>query len=265
MKINYLFPKNLVLVFLLLTIGLSTFAKAPKREFYELKIYTIKNADQAAIVETYLKDAYIPAMHRMGIQNIGVFKPVAADTVSFGKLIYVYTPIKSMEMLLKIPKKLDADLAYQMAGKAYIDANYKTPPYARYESIVLQAFADAPNMILPKLSGPKKDRIYELRSYEGHTEKIYVNKVKMFNAGGEVKLFKNLNFNAVFYGEVIVGSHMPNLMYMTTFENKADRDEHWKAFGSSPEWTKLKTDPEYQNNVSKNTQFFLFPTDYSDF
>jgi hypothetical protein len=36
--------------------------------------------------------------------------------------------------------------------------------------------------------------------------------------GGEVPLFVRLGFNAVFYGEVIVGSHMPNLMYMTTFE-----------------------------------------------
>ena len=33
---------------------------------------------------------------------------------------------------------------------------------------------------------------------------------------------------------------MPNLMYMTSFENKAARDEHWKTFGSDPEWKKLK-------------------------
>ena len=265
MKINHLFLKSLLLAIFIVAVSKHALAKAPKREFYEIKIYTIKTVEQAERVDNYLKDAYIPAMHRMGIQNIGVFKPVAADTASFGKLIYVITPIKSMESLLTISKKLDADAAYQSAGKDYIDANYKNPPYARFESIVLQAFPDAPIMNLPKLTGPKKDRIYELRSYEGHTEKIYRNKVKMFNAGGEVELFKGLNFNAVFYGEVIAGSHMPNLMYMTTFENKADRDAHWKAFSASPIWDKLKTNPEYQNNVSKNTQFFLFPTDYSDF
>jgi hypothetical protein len=53
-------------------------------------------------------------------------------------------------------------------------------------------------------------------------------------------------------------------MYMTTFKNQTDRDEHWKAFGDSPEWSKLKVDPQYANTVSKNTQYFLYPTEYSD-
>jgi NIPSNAP len=254
------------LIFSLILIGSFqlAFSKPPKREFYEIKIYTLKSKEQEKTVEQYLQNAYLPAMHRMGNRGIGVFKPVAADTASFGKLIYVYTPLKSIDQVLTISEKLLHDIAYQSAGEAYLNANYKNPPYARYESILLQAFSDAPIMQFPQLKGPKKDRIYELRSYEGHTEKIYRNKVKMFNAGGEVVLFKNLNFNAVFYGEVVAGSHMPNLMYMTTFENKADRDAHWKSFVESPVWVKLKSEPEYQNNVSKNTQFFLFPTDYSD-
>lgn len=251
-------------VILLCTMCLNVFAIPPKREFYEIKIYAVKNAEQAMRVDSYLKDAYIPAMHRMGINTIGVFKPVAADTAAFGKLIYVLTPIKSLDQLLVIPKKLNEDALYLAAGKDYIDAEYKNPPYTRFETIILQAFEDAPIVNVPKLSGEKSQRIYELRSYEGHTEKIYRNKVQMFNAGGEVVLFKRLNFNAVFYGEVISGSHQPNLMYMTTFENKADRDEHWKVFGSAPEWVKLKAEPQYQNNVSKNEQKFLFPTDYSD-
>jgi NIPSNAP len=249
---------------LFFVICLSAFGKTLKREFYEIRVYTVKTVEQATRIDNYLKDAYIPAMHRMGINTIGVFKPVAADTAAYGKLVYVLTPIKNLDQLLVIPKKLGEDATYQATGKDYIDAEYKNPPYTRFETIILQAFEDAPVLSIPKLSGEKSQRIYELRSYEGHTEKIYHNKVKMFNAGGEVVLFKKLNFNAVFYGEVISGSHQPNLMYMTTFENKADRDEHWKAFGASPEWTKLKADPMYQNNVSKNVQTFLFPTDYSD-
>jgi hypothetical protein len=252
-----------ILLFLLL--GLTAFTNpSPKRTFYQIKIYSINSKEQEARLEHYLKDAYIPGLHRLGIKTIGVFKPVAADTVSFGKLIYVLTPVKDMNQLLDIPKKLNADAAYLAAGKDYIDAEYKNPPYTRFETIVLEAFSDAPQLVLPKLTGPKSERIYELRSYESYTEKIYQNKVKMFNAGGEVKLFSRLGFNAVFYGDVISGSHMPNLMYMTTFENKASRDAHWKAFGDSEEWKKLIADPQYKNNVSKNTSFFLYPAEFSD-
>ncbi|WAC10882.1 NIPSNAP family protein [Dyadobacter pollutisoli] len=254
---------NAIVALLLFTITLSSFAAPPKREFYEIKIYHLKNSDQETRVENYLKDAYIPAMHRAGIKNVGVFKPVASDTMA-GKLIYVFTPLKSLEQLLDIPKTLAKDAAYASAGKDYIDAEYKNAPYARYETIVLQAFTGMPMHKKPALTGPKSERVYELRSYEGHTEKIYRNKVKMFNDGGEVPLFERLGFNAVFYAEVIAGSHQPNLMYMTTFDNKASRDEHWKAFSADAEWNKLKVNPEYQNNVSKNTSFYLTPTDYSD-
>jgi hypothetical protein len=84
----------------------------------------------------------------------------------------------------------------------------------------------------------------------------------MFNQG-EVELFDRLGFNAVFYGQVIAGSRMPNLMYMTTFENRTVRDEHWKTFGSDPEWKKMSSDPKYQNNVSKIDIIYLRPTAYS--
>lgn len=249
---------------LFLMVGLTAFAQAPQREFYQIKIYTVNNKEQENRVEQYLKDAYIPAMHRMGVKTIGVFKPVATDTAAYGKLVYVLTPMKTLDQILVIPKKLSADAAYLSAGKDYIEADYKNPPYARIETILLQAFPDAPMLNLPKLTGAKSERIYELRSYEGQTEKIHQNKVKMFNAGGEIKIFTKLGFNAVFYGQVVSGSHMPNLMYMTTFENKASRDEHWKAFGSSPEWSKLKVEPEYQNNMLKNTSYFMYPAEYSD-
>ena len=122
-----------------------------------------------------------------------------------------------------------------------------------------------PQLKATLLSGPRKDRIYELRSYESTSEMIYRNKVDMFNAGGEVVLFDELGFNSVFYGEVIAGSKMPNLMYMTTHENKEERTKNWKAFSNSPVWVKMKSMDKYQNNVSHIDIDFLYPTDYSEY
>ncbi|MEI9809692.1 MAG: hypothetical protein WDO16_18540 [Bacteroidota bacterium] len=51
--------------------------------------------------------------------------------------------------------------------------------------------------------------MYELRSYESATEKIFKNKVQMFNEGDEIGLFKKLGFNAVFYSEVIAAAKCP--------------------------------------------------------
>jgi hypothetical protein len=80
-----------------------------------------------------------------------------------------------------------------------------------------------------------------------------------------VDLFEKLEFNAVFYGEVIAGSHMPNLMYMTSFADMGSREAHWAAFRDHPDWLKLKALPQYQNNVSHIDRIMLRHTDYSDF
>ncbi|MDB5263097.1 MAG: family containing protein [Adhaeribacter sp.] len=236
---------------------------APAREFYELKVYSLKTKEQEDRVEAYLKNAYLPAMHRAGVSKVGVFKPIGNDTARTRK-IYVMVPMKSLDQLTKLPQALQKDKQYAQAGADYINAAYNNPPYTRMESIIIQAFEMMPQMAMPTLKGSKSERVYELRSYEGHTEKIYQNKVQMFNQGGEVNIFKNLGFNAVFYGEVIAGSTMPNLMYMTTFEDRPTRDAKWKSFSNDPAWKVLSAKPEYKNNVSKNVTLFLRPVEFSD-
>lgn len=242
----------------------STTAIAQKREYYEIKVYNITSKTQEERVDRFLKTAYVPALHRAGISKVGVFKPVETDTVNYGKKIFVLIPFTSLEQFGKLPETLQKDKQFESSGAEYLNAPFNDLPYARLESILLYAFSGMPKMEVPKHATPVQERIYELRSYEGHTEKIFKNKVKMFNDGDEVGLFKRLGFNAVFYAEVIAGSRMPNLMYMTTFPNKTSRDEHWKAFSADPQWKTLSGMSEYKNNVSKIDIFFLHPTDYSD-
>lgn len=236
----------------------------PSMEYYKLTVYHFRNGDQEKVLDNYFQNALLPALHRLKISNVGVFKSWANDTAS-DKLIYVLIPLTSLNMLTTMPAELKKDAAYVSAGAEYVGAAYNNPPYSRMEIILLEAFPLAPRLELPSLKSVKKERVYELRSYESSTEKMFENKVEMFNQGDEIGLFKKLNFNAIFYSKVIAGSKMPNLMYMTSFENKSDREEHWKIFGNDPYWKKLSAMPEYQNNVSHIDITFLYPAEYSDF
>jgi hypothetical protein len=232
--------------------------------YYTLQVYHLTTPDQMSLVENFLKTAYLPALRRNGIARIGVFKPVGNDTAS-DKRVIVFTPYNSLQQFESTTRQLERDITLEQLSPAYVNAPHSSPAFTRYETILLQSFRDMPAPAVPKLSSPKAQRIYELRSYEGPTEKLYRNKVQMFNEGGEVALFQRLNFNAVFYASVLAGARMPNLMYMTSFENMADRDAHWKTFGNDPEWKVLSAKPEYQNNVSHIDITFLTATDYSDF
>ncbi|TDQ06549.1 NIPSNAP family protein [Pedobacter metabolipauper] len=253
---------------LLFTLLLSvTMGFAASKDFYQIKIYHLKSAAQEKKVEDFLQNAYLPALHRAGIAKAGVFKTVKKADFNVNtdeRLIYVFIPFRSMADFSKLDKKLEKDVVYNKDGAAYLDAAYNETPYDRIETILLNAFDGNPHFNLSAVNTPKADRIYELRSYEGPTEKLYRTKLKMFNTGDEIGLFKRLGFNAVFYGEVIAGARMPNLMYLTTFDNKAARDAHWDAFGKDAYWKELSAIEEYKNTVSKSTITFLYPTDYSD-
>jgi len=236
-----------------------------KQQFYEIRIYHVAQKAQEDRVDSYLKDVYLPALHRAGIAKAGVFKPVETDTAAFGKLIYVFIPFISVDQFMQLPEVLKSDQVFNQEGKSFADAVYNDPPYARYESIFLKAFMYMPQFVAPVYSNNPSERIYELRSYESATEAKAIKKIEMFNQGGEIKLFESLGCNALFFGEVLVGSHKPNLMYMITFSDMKSHDDHWIAFRASPEWKTLSGMAEYKNTVSKASPYLLHPTSYSDF
>jgi NIPSNAP len=251
-------PISIMLMSLISTI---TYAQ---NDIYEISVYKLKSAEQVKATDNYLKDAFLPAMHRLGLKQIGVFKPLSNDTASV-KLIYVLVQYISLDVWKKTKTNLESDLVYVRAAKAFADADTSQLPFERIQSTLTEAFPDQPKLIPTELKS-NPDAIYELRSYESPTEELHKIKVNMFNAGGEVVLFKRLDFQAVFYSDVLSGSKMPNLIYMVVFANVAAREEHWKAFGSSPEWKKISTDPQYRNNVSVNhiDSILMQRTSYSD-
>ena len=259
-----LFSKTIFCTLALLSFFAFVQSQNTQREYYQLKTYTLANEKQETLVDSYLKDALLPALKRMNIRNVGVFKMHPHKYVLSNK-IYVLIPFTSLDKLYSMDGALWKDAAYQKAGMEYLQTTYDQTAYERINTIVMYAFKDMPKMEPSAIEGPRKDRVYELRSYESHTEKIFKNKVDMFNAGGEVVLFDELGFNAVFYAEVLSGDKMPNLMYMTTFKNREIRDERWKAFSNAPKWKEISSMPKYQNNVSHIDRLFLYPTEYSDY
>lgn len=244
----------------LILLSISTSAQ----DYYQLKVYNISEKTQEERVDEYLKNAYLPALHRAGVKDIGVFKPIESDEFA-GKKVFVFIPLKDLNQLNKLDKTLAKDKKYTSDGEDFLNAAWDNPPFQRMESTVMKAFSEMPHYAVPNHPTPPAERIYELRSYEGPTEAKYRKKVEMFNEGGEVALFQKLEFQPVFFAEVLSGSAMPNLVYMTTFSDMKSHDEHWDTFRNHPEWKKMSGLEEYKHTVSHSDKYLLYPTDYSDF
>jgi hypothetical protein len=84
----------------------------------------------------------------------------------------------------------------------------------------------------------------------------------MFNRA-EIAIFKRTGLTPVFFGETLIGSKMPNLTYMLTYDDMAAREKNWATFLADPEWKKLSSIPEYATAVSNISNVFLRPTAYS--
>jgi len=257
---------HLIIFFSILSLSLSSvnsLGAAPVKNsgYFVLRVYHFSAAAQQASIDSFLRLQLLPYLHRSKLNHIGVFNAIANDT-SADKKIYVFIPFNNLQQWETVHS---GAIENGMTGDGgYANAAYNNPAYSRFETVLLKAFPLMPPIVPSKLSSPKSDRVYELRSYEGPSEKFFRNKVKMFNEGGEIPLFNRLGFNGVFYGEVMFGSKMPNLMYMTSFENMKSREEHWEAFRNDPEWKTLSGKQEYQHNVSHIDITFLRPTEYSE-
>jgi len=242
----------------------SSYSKPTNNAIFQIRIYHLKNDAQVKATDNFLQTAFLPALHRFGIKKIGVFKPISNDTATV-KLIYVLIPFSSADQWEKLSNRLLSDAAFKSSAKDFLNADSKNPGFERMESILLQPFSQHPDLTLPKQKND--ERIFELRSYESPTEVLFEKKVAMFNTGGEIPIFNRLGFNPVFYGKVISGSRMPNLMYMPVFDNVQQKNEGWKRFGSDTTWKRISTDPKNQNDVNVNhiDSIMMHSTDYSDY
>ena len=258
MKIKMTVPVVLALAILVVSCE-----KEAERDYYELKIYRFETPRQEARLDDYLGKAYLPALHRAGVEQVGVFKLREGENETEDAIIMLI-PFRSLGQYIDLPSKLQSDREYLEQGRDYIEAPHDDPPYRRIETMLLKAFSETPRLTVPRLSSPRPDRVYELRSYQGATELLYERKVEMFNEG-ESALFEELGFNPVFFGEVISSSRMPHLMYMTAFEDTLVRKDKWNAFSIHPDWQEMKEIERYKNTVSDITRYLLYPTDYSDY
>lgn len=205
--------------------------------YLELKTWHLHNSPehQPERVAEYLDSGLAPALARAGAKLAGAFgNLIGPDGPSYVTL----AQFASLEAMQSVWTKLTTDDAHQAALQK-LSAGPGLP-FRRVESSLLRSFDVMPQPVVAASEG--HSRVFELRMYESPTFLTLARKVAMFNIG-EAKIFERLGMRPVFFGETIAGPRQPNLMYMLSFDSLADRDRLWSAFGSDPEWRKLRSQP----------------------
>ena len=229
------------------------------QQFFELRTYTPRVGPHKQKLAAYLENAAVPAWNRHGISNVGVFNVVYGPNTPS---VYVLLAHHSLESVGMLRGKLAADEAYQDAAADFLAAPLDSPGFTRIESSLFKAFSGMPKVAVPEAAANNESRIFELRIYESHSERAAIRKVEMFNKG-EIDIFHATGLTPVFFGEAMVGSLLPNLTYMLTFKDLADRDASWGKFINHPDWKTMSSDPYYKDTVSNITSIILRPASFS--
>ena len=238
---------------------LEALGQAPERQYIELRRYhLLPGAKQRAFTD-FVGAVAIPAMNRAGVRRVGAFTVMYGENAPSLLLVLVHP---TLDGVVSLRERLADDAEYGRAGTAILDTPMSDPAFVRAESTLLRAFAAMPGVEPSAAAGTAARRIFEMRTYESHSDRAALNKLKMFNAG-EIPIFQRTGLTPVFFGETVIGAKMPSLTYMLTFADMAARDAAWSAFGKDPEWKTLSNDPQYRDNVSAITDIILQPTSYS--
>ena len=246
-------------------------AKDGAREYYDLRCYHLKADTRLKAsaargpVESYLEKAFLPALAKRGVRNVGVFTELKVDKQKAtsepiaDSPVWVLIPYASLDTYVGVSAELNADATVQAAGAAYLNAEKASPAYERVDSWLLRAFRSMPRMEIPVFSKSRAPgRVFEMRDYESHSELKALSKMAMFD-DGETQLMRDLGMSPVFFGQALSGPNLPHLRYITSGPDLATHLAGWKKFGPDPRWQKMKDDPRYAGNTSRNTARFVAP------
>jgi hypothetical protein len=222
--------------------------------------YLRNNADnQRRRLTQFLEKSAVPAMRRMGAGPVGVFSNNIGPDGPFILLVTSYPSLTAMDQM---GAKAAADTAYMKEMEAF--DNQPGLSYQRIERVLLRGFQSMPNIEVPPGDAKRPGRLFEIRTYESNSTSTLHRKMNMFDQG-EIDIFRKVGMVPVFFGETIVGPKMPNLVYMVGYDDLASREKAWRAFGSSPEWAKMRETPGWSDAeiVSNISNFMVSPLPFS--
>jgi hypothetical protein len=219
------------------------------KQVLELRTYTLVDEAAEERLDTFLEQALIPALSRQGLGPIGVFDQAnASEDGSIQTLLLISGP--SVQAVAGASAKLSDDKQFVKSAGDYWNTPADQPMVKRIRSELLLSFDCWPQVAVPQQKKDDKPRLFELRVYESPTEMLGELKVEMFNSG-EVPIFLDCKIAPVFMGRALIGDLLPNLTYMTVYDDDQSRKVAWEAFSQHPDWQKLKAVEKYQGTVSK--------------
>lgn len=238
---------------LLAMIGL---AQNQPKEIFEVRIYHGLSTEKSLLLDQFMSNAFIPAYNKFGVK-VGAWQEFGKPDSPDRYFLLIY---KDIDAFQKVKNEIWSDKTFAEKSTNYFAETAESPAYYRFDSYLCEGFDNYPQAVVPA----EHKGIYEMRIYNSPNEEALQRKMHMFN-NGEIDIFRNAGVNCLFFGEVLAGTEMPVLIYMTWYNSMDERNTNWGKFSGSDAWANMKKNTFYNHATSKTRNIFLSPMSYSQF
>lgn len=222
-----------------------------KSRFFTLERFLMKNGDQPARLHEYLSTGLVPAMAKLHDGPVVVLDALVAAHMPSVVLLRGYSSITQPQ---EIADKYWKDEKHLAAFQKWESGNDSTAE--RWSTSLL---VSAPYMTDIAIDKERKTpRLFELRQYHSPTWRQLGALNERFS-GPEIRIFHRVGIHPILFSTTMFGDNIPNLTYLTPFENLAEREKAWTAFGADPEWVKVRKESvETSGQISQVMEISLW-------
>ncbi len=222
---------------------------------YELRTYTCEPGKLDCLNERF-QNHTMRLFEKHGIQNVAYWVPTR-EPLSGNTLIYLLKH-SSREAAEKSWEGFRNDPEWQAVA-----AEWKE----KYGKVLAQAPESTfmtPTDYSPDVPAPHRDRLYELRIYTTHPDRLK-NLHARFRDHTD-KLFARHGLRSVGYWQPLEGPGADNvLIYVLETPGEAQAQAAWKAFSQDAEWQAARQASEADGPIlsERPESVYMRPTDYS--
>ncbi len=204
-----------------------------RTRFYVFERFYMRQGTQPARFHEHVSKTTLPALNKV---HAGPKIFLDALVAPHMPQVALFIGYQSFDEMWKVHAAVRQDKEWVKAFEEWESG--PEPPFEQQENALLEAADYSPEMVAP--AEPRKtSRIFELRIYHSPTWRQLMALHERFSTQ-EIKIFHRVGIHPILYGTSIFGTNIPNLTYLTPFENLAAREKAWEAFGADPEWAKVR-------------------------
>lgn len=235
--------KKLSLLFLFCHLAFAFTAEAQQTRYYETRTYHSPEGKRPDLIKRF-QDHTLKLFAKNGIENVAYFIPTDEknNTLTF---ILAYPDEESRDILWN---KFASDPEWQ---KAYKASEANGPLVSKVDQVFM---SDAPELTaeISKVSS-QESKIFELRTYHCFPGKLDAINARFRDHTREL-FEKHGMLNVIYWYTVEKDGAQPKLVYLLAHKDEAAANASFAAFGSDPEWIKVRNASEENGKIVEKVE-----------